>query len=105
MCYEDHVKFIIILRLLKGFFPPGVPIESALIANVCAMYKIILSDTKQDDFGVERLVGITTEAATTLLDESSNDAQNGKMFEVALNDPEFMGFHKKQLHTMLVEAL
>ena len=50
-------------------------------------------------------MGITPEAAATLLDEYVSDALNGKMCGVDLNDPEFVGFHMKQLRTMLVEAL
>ena len=41
---------------------------TALIACVCARAKVILSGIKQDNFGVERLVGITTESVVTLLD-------------------------------------
>ena len=68
MRYEDHVKYITIHRLLKGVVPPGVPIESALIANVRAWPKVILSGIEQDYFGVQRFMGTTTEAEATLLD-------------------------------------
>ena len=87
--YEDHVKSRTMYRLLKGVVPPGLPIESALIANVYARAKVILSGIKQDDFGVKRLVGITTEAAATLHDKSASDALNGKICGVDLNDPDF----------------
>ena len=73
MRYEDHVKYRTIHRLLKGVVPPGVPIESILIVDDCARSKVIINGIDQDNFGVERLVGITTEAAATLLDESTND--------------------------------
>ena len=87
MRYEDHVKYRTIHRLLKGVVPPGVPIESILIVDVCARSKVIINGIDQDDFGVERLVGITTEAAATLLDESTNDDLNGKRCAVDLKDP------------------
>ena len=87
MRYADHVKYRTIHRLLKGFVPPGVPIESALIVNVCARSKVIINGIDQDNFGVERLMGITTEAAATLLDESTSDDLNGKMCTVDLKDP------------------
>ena len=53
MRHEDHAKSRTICRLLKGVVPPGVPIESVLIDNVCARAKVVLSGTKQDVFGVE----------------------------------------------------
>ena len=87
MRYEDHVKYRTIHRLLKGVVPPGVPIESILIVDVCARSKVIINGIDQDDFGVERLVGITTEAAATLLDESTNDDLNRKRCAVDLKDP------------------
>ena len=104
MRYKDHVNSRTIRRLLKWFVTPGVPIESALIANVRDRAKVILSSIEQENFGVERLVGIATKAAATLLDESTSDALNGKMCGVDFNDPEFVGFHTKQLCTMLVES-
>ena len=103
--YEYHVKSRTIHRLLKGVVCPGVPIEYALIANVRARVKAILSGIKQDDFGVKRPVGITTETAATLLDKSASDSLNGKMCGVDLNDTYFVGFHTKQLRTILVESL
>ena len=105
MRYKDHVKSRTIRSLLMGVVPPGVPIESALIVNVCARSKVIISGIDQDNFGVERLVGITTEATATLLDESTSDYLNEKKCAVDLKNPEFVGSHTKHLHTMLLEAL
>ena len=105
MRYKYHIKSRTIRRLLKVVVHPGVPIEYALIANVCARSKVVLSGIEQDDFGVERLMGITTEAGATLLDKSVSDALNGKICGVDLNDTDFVGFHTRQIRTMLVEAL
>ena len=68
MRYEDHAKFRTIIRLLKGVVPPGLPIESAPIANVRARSKVILCGIEQDYFGVQQFMGTTTEAEATLLD-------------------------------------
>ena len=68
MHYKDHANSRTIRRLMKGVVPPGVPIASSLCANVRAMAKVILSGIEQDNFSVERLVGITTEAVAPLLD-------------------------------------
>ena len=105
MRYEYHVKSRTICRLLKAFFPPGVPIESALISNIRSRAKVFISGIEQDNFGVKRLVGITTEAAATLLEKSTSDSLNEKICGVGLNDPEFVGFHTKQIRTMMVKAL
>ena len=43
MPYEYHVKSRTIRRLLKGVVPPGVHIESVLIANVRSRAKVIIS--------------------------------------------------------------
>ena len=102
MRYKYHVKSRMISRLLKEVVPTGFPVEPALIANVCSRAKVILSGIKQDDFGVKRLVGIKSGAASTLLDESASDALNGKICGVDFNDPEFVGFHTNHLHTILV---
>ena len=43
MRYEDHAKSRTICRLLNVVVPPGVLIESALISNVRARAKVIIS--------------------------------------------------------------
>ena len=104
MRYEYHVNSRTIYRLLNGVVTPGVPIKSALISNLRARTKVIISSIEKDNFGVERLVGITTEAEATLLEKSTSDSLNGKMCGVDLNYPDLVGFHTKQLRTMPVGA-
>ena len=103
MRYSDHVEAKTIRNILKEILPEEQKVDAALIANVRARAKLMLSQMEKDEYGKLKHSTITTEDADKLIGESIDDATNNRLCGKELNDT--IGLATQELKIMLSDAL
>ena len=95
MRYDDHVSSKTMRNILKEAYPKAVPIDAPLITNIRARAKKVLSKQDNGNDPLLGFAGITTEDATSLLNNAEEDVHEGKMCGIDLNNPRYFVLHTK----------